>query len=303
LDSHNKTQGTSPLLADHVRPPLGSFTGNVNEESSNYDVSRGYPLFAVHQLLGVGSQEQDIPASLKGAAFDLNCLDDDRFEDFDHQTRPFGPLSQNYLISPITDYGSAVESYDGPAGDGLPGQFNSGPSFSGMNWNMALRFPGVNHHAPSVSQPVQSMQTALSATASYNSRVNSFGGFMGGAQPEQHFPTSAYSGFTGNASLPLPSDDDTAPPLALPFQVTQTAAAPAQQRSLVLCSQFPCPMTFKRHADRIRHEAAVHGVNQQLHLCQIPGCPKGQGRGYSRADKLTEHLWKKHGNLGYVKRT
>jgi hypothetical protein len=33
------------------------------------------------------------------------------------------------------------------------------------------------------------------------------------------------------------------------------------------------------------------------------GCNKSEGVGYTRKDKLTEHLWKKHGNLGYVKRT
>jgi hypothetical protein len=67
--------------------------------------------------------------------------------------------------------------------------------------------------------------------------------------------------------------------------------------------QFGCFATFKRDPDRVRHEAAVHGINKATYLCHIVGCNKSQGGGYTRKDKLTEHLWKKHGNLGYVKRT
>jgi hypothetical protein len=68
------------------------------------------------------------------------------------------------------------------------------------------------------------------------------------------------------------------------------------------CYQFGCFATFKRDPDRIRHEAAVHGINKATYLCHVVGCNKSQGVGYTRKDKLTEHLWKKHGNLGYVKR-
>ncbi|PMD27003.1 hypothetical protein NA56DRAFT_640802 [Hyaloscypha hepaticicola] len=69
------------------------------------------------------------------------------------------------------------------------------------------------------------------------------------------------------------------------------------------CHQFGCFATFKRDPDRIRHEAAVHGINKATYLCHVVGCNKSQGVGYTRKDKLTEHLWKKHGNLGFVKRT
>ena len=72
-----------------------------------------------------------------------------------------------------------------------------------------------------------------------------------------------------------------------------------------LCNQrFPCSncsQTFKRDKDRIRHENNVHQLT--IHLCPVVGCVKNLGPGYSRADKVTEHLWKAHGNLGYVKRT
>lgn len=62
-----------------------------------------------------------------------------------------------------------------------------------------------------------------------------------------------------------------------------------------------CMITFGRDADRIRHNSTVHGINRRTHLCPVPGCEKSQGRGYSRPDKVKEHLWRKHGDLGYVK--
>lgn len=64
-----------------------------------------------------------------------------------------------------------------------------------------------------------------------------------------------------------------------------------------------CHRAFKRDADRIRHENSVHSMRAGIYLCPIVGCAKSQGRGLSRADKVTEHLWRKHGNLGYTKRT
>ncbi|KAF8847875.1 hypothetical protein BDZ45DRAFT_698829 [Acephala macrosclerotiorum] len=63
-----------------------------------------------------------------------------------------------------------------------------------------------------------------------------------------------------------------------------------------------CQATFRRDSDRIRHESSVHGINAVLHFCHVQGCPKSNGAGYKRKDKLTEHLWKKHANLGFVKR-
>ena len=62
-----------------------------------------------------------------------------------------------------------------------------------------------------------------------------------------------------------------------------------------------CHATFKRDGDRRRHIASKHLAIQGVHLCPIAGCPQSQGTGYSRADKLTEHLWKKHADRGYTK--
>lgn len=69
------------------------------------------------------------------------------------------------------------------------------------------------------------------------------------------------------------------------------------------CTQPNCSATFSKDPDRIRHESGVHGINRPLFLCHIPGCIKSYGAGYTRKDKLVEHLYMKHGNLGFVKRT
>lgn len=296
---------SSPLLADHAQDALGNFPHNIRGEDSNCNVSQGYPFFANYpgQPSCLQSQEQSIARDINGATVDINYLNNNSSEAFDQQTCSFGSWSQNDTIGSHTKYTNGFESFDGSIGDAPQEEFNSDLSLSGMSWNMALSFPCVNSRAPFVAQPIQSIQTALDATSSYNNGADSFESSMGGGHPEQNFPASAYSAFTGNEGLSFPSDGNYAPPLAQPAQAIQTAAAPAQQQNLVLCTQFPCPMSFKRHADRIRHEATIHGVNQGLHLCHVPGCPKTQGRGYSRADKLTEHMWKKHANLGYVKRT
>ncbi|KAM3080563.1 hypothetical protein ACMFMG_005505 [Clarireedia jacksonii] len=57
-----------------------------------------------------------------------------------------------------------------------------------------------------------------------------------------------------------------------------------------------CPKTFSRASDLRRHITSVHKIGPQaLHLCTIPGCPKSIAPGYSRRDKVVDHLRKVHG--------
>jgi hypothetical protein len=67
------------------------------------------------------------------------------------------------------------------------------------------------------------------------------------------------------------------------------------------CAQPGCSKSFKRDYERTRHQN-THSDRQGLHLCPVPGCPKSYGGGFSRADKVTGHLWQKHADLGYTKR-
>jgi len=106
----------------------------------------------------------------------------------------------------------------------------------------------------------------------------------------QFFPIAPIHGSDWDFISPFPTvnNDDPIP------------AAQQQPPSCYICSDQP---TFTRHSDLVRHQASVHNISQGLYLCPVLGCPKGQGRSYSRADKLTEHMWKKHADLGYAKRS
>src|SRR4051812_6607834 len=71
-----------------------------------------------------------------------------------------------------------------------------------------------------------------------------------------------------------------------------TTAPPPHQP--VACTM--CRSTFTRESDFHRHMTSVHKIGPQvLHLCNIPGCPKSVAPGYSRRDKVVEHLKKVHG--------
>jgi hypothetical protein len=78
---------------------------------------------------------------------------------------------------------------------------------------------------------------------------------------------------------------------------------PTVRATAFACAHGNCNQVFTRKSDLARHRSTVHGLNHVKYFCNVPGCSKsqGHGQGYSRDDKLTEHLWKKHGNLGYTK--
>ncbi|PVH81770.1 hypothetical protein DL98DRAFT_514430 [Cadophora sp. DSE1049] len=132
-----------------------------------------------------------------------------------------------------------------------------------------------------------------------------------GTQGFQGFQTLYKSNLSNDHLVP----NYQAPP-ALPGYLTNppypavpiaAPAAPAVTANAAIQGQFTCTLpnclvAFYRDTDRIRHESSVHGVNRPLYLCPIPGCIKGHGAGYTRRDKLTEHMWKKHAALGFVRR-
>ena len=99
---------------------------------------------------------------------------------------------------------------------------------------------------------------------------------------------------SGLANAAAPYNGQASNPTYAPTAVHQWPAG-------ILCNYPTCVQTFKRDADRSRHEQSVHFKNPGLHLCPIAGCPKSYAKGYSRPDKVTEHLWKKHANLGFTK--
>ncbi|KUJ17698.1 uncharacterized protein LY89DRAFT_59801 [Mollisia scopiformis] len=84
--------------------------------------------------------------------------------------------------------------------------------------------------------------------------------------------------------------------------VIQPALPPLSQNRAndrILCGQAGCSVSFKRMADRTRH--LQHRHSRTRCFCPITGCAKSHGTGFSRPDKVTEHLWKAHANLGFTK--
>jgi hypothetical protein len=120
--------------------------------------------------------------------------------------------------------------------------------------------------------------------------------------PDANNDYSTIQGDTDSDSTPSLNFHSAAPPTGgseSPPSTLNLPPAPASAR--IPCTYPPCTKTFKRDYERIRHENSMHVNTQGAHLCPVPGCPKSHGKGYSRSDKVTEHLWKKHSNLGYTK--
>jgi hypothetical protein len=92
-----------------------------------------------------------------------------------------------------------------------------------------------------------------------------------------------------------------APLIPETVSITSNVNAPTQVQPLTRFQCGHCSQSFKRDCDRGRHERSVHSPAYGRFLCPIAGCPRSQGAGYCRADKVKEHLWKKHRDLGYVK--
>ena len=87
-----------------------------------------------------------------------------------------------------------------------------------------------------------------------------------------------------------------ASPAAPPTTAPTLPLQPAQRR--FPCTQARCVETFARDADRVRHEKSTHFAQYGAHRCPIAGCRKSYGAGYSRPDKVKEHLRKTHGVQG-----
>jgi hypothetical protein len=168
-----------------------------------------------------------------------------------------------------------------------PGYFNSNTAFTCTTPNQ-IRF--------------QAPQTLFTGFNIYHNPSTNFGGsasFRYASQPYGNIPIPAVNGgYSSGSHTPFEGWSPVSQSMQVPPAIATQAPVPIQ------CTALGCSATFKREPDRLRHEAAVHGINQllQLYLCPVNGCSKSQGSGYTRKDKLTEHLWKKHGNLGYVKR-
>ncbi|KAH7327062.1 hypothetical protein BKA65DRAFT_480782 [Rhexocercosporidium sp. MPI-PUGE-AT-0058] len=64
------------------------------------------------------------------------------------------------------------------------------------------------------------------------------------------------------------------------------------------CPYLTCLRSFTRPCDLLRH-SQIHTATK--YHCLLPGCPAAGEGGYWGRAKLTEHLWKRHGDLGFCK--
>ncbi|KAH8746890.1 hypothetical protein BGZ57DRAFT_917260 [Hyaloscypha finlandica] len=92
-----------------------------------------------------------------------------------------------------------------------------------------------------------------------------------------------------------------APSIPQTVSATSNINAPTQVQPLTRFQCGHCSQSFKRDYDRGRHERSIHSSAYGRFVCPIAECPRSQGAGYCRADKVKEHLWRKHGDLGYAK--
>lgn len=71
------------------------------------------------------------------------------------------------------------------------------------------------------------------------------------------------------------------------------AVGPSEPFTRHVCST--CQQSFSRESDLRRH-SAKHKPDAELYHCTFPGCLRsGAGKGFHRADKLRDHMSKRHG--------
>ncbi|CAK1364984.1 unnamed protein product [Cercospora beticola] len=71
---------------------------------------------------------------------------------------------------------------------------------------------------------------------------------------------------------------------------------PGRQPSAILqCGMCMDPHLYARKADLKRHMETHFPAT---HFCHVNGCNRGPGKGFTRVDKLHEHLKKIHGLQG-----
>jgi hypothetical protein len=168
---------------------------------------------------------------------------------------------------------------------------------------MPNRFVNYDHNnsSSSMAQPGFSMDPSntIPAAISVPQAVN---------MAPNRWPNLGLSGqaVTGLSYPAMNSSSTVLPQSQHLILTTSTATPPAPatvaRAARISCTQPNCIKHFKRNHERVRHERSVHGIGQILYRCPILGCPRSQGGSYSRADKLTEHMWMKHADLGYTKR-
>lgn len=113
------------------------------------------------------------------------------------------------------------------------------------------------------------------------------------------FPNS-YGNITTQPNISPPGRATVAPAA---FRI-ESPNRPNQKQSIPRhrCPQTTCSLVFGRKSELERHFRTVH-CGRFSYACNVNGCENNKGRGYSRVDKLREHLWRRHADLGFSRRS
>lgn len=222
------------------------------------------------------------------------------------------------ILTPASQTASFIPKPIGDSGWDCLGSDYSVPSYTGLaSWSSSV--PGW-HDSVSFSGQFDEIPGQFSVGESHCSpaQLGGYGGFDD--SPMFPVPAESFDGLGGDGflfgeprngvdgsdfqfndlTIPIPALD-TSNILSAPA-VASNPVPPINTLANFACSYLPCTKSFKRDYERIRHERSVHLHTAGLYLCPIVGCGKSTGRGWKRGDKVTEHLWKAHANLGYVRR-
>lgn len=135
------------------------------------------------------------------------------------------------------------------------------------------------------------------APVSYKPQDNPSGFLVQSLAPPTHEDPGVIKPFeTPPVNYHVPSE----PPMVAEqtFAVSSThinVDAESTTKARHMCNWLACDRSFSRTADRDRHVRTKHSKARTYH-CREPGCKKGAGywKGYSRIDKLQDHMRKKH---------
>jgi hypothetical protein len=177
---------------------------------------------------------------------------------------------------------------------------------TGFSWGQSINDTAFNPIFQPLNPDEGFVDTGFGFPTPWSPDTSMEGHFQSGVGSAVTAPSTQWNGSNVPFDLTLSSpsmNDSNLSPIASTSAPPPAAPAPnpRQPNASIPCTNPTCTRTFKRHFERIRHEASVHRTNRQRHLCPITGCSKSHGKGYTRSDKVTEHLWKKHANLGYTK--
>jgi hypothetical protein len=208
-----------------------------------------------------------------------------------HSTIPFN--GQNGLASNLAAFASGI--FNGVIGNNIHyqslqleyEQINANASYSKIQASVLYSSnPAGNEYLMQPSQDLSQEQMDLQMFSTEMQPRSDF-------YPHNSDDTSTWNiarnPDTQNASIQPPY-----PIVGLPVVLSTNSPQLQPLTDRFPCTRPGCPRTFRRISDRRRHSESVHSTDKGRYICHHAGCRKNKFPGYSRPDKLHEHLREKH---------